>query len=296
MDTYALFFEMEKDMLQRSSFLLTMAALASGCLASDADPVTKAEARLSGGRGPDGSDLCERHGWYGDGECDAFCPRPDPDCSECPDPTDPRVRYLSTDPGYCAVLYFACEEGETGFTNECGCGCIGETPAPRDPLTPDECTALGGELEYDPGDGRTHDPDYVCTNGEPSLGFVSVPIEGAACCPPAREDRMTVMECPDLGGTVVADPGDGSTHRPDFRCENGRAPIGEVDFGIEGAVCCPPDHRVLTEAECTALGGELEYDPGDGRTHSPDYVCLNGLPSLGAVAVPIEGAACCPVR
>ncbi len=32
--------------------------------------------------GDDFIDYCERNGWYGDGECDDFCPRPDPDCDD----------------------------------------------------------------------------------------------------------------------------------------------------------------------------------------------------------------------
>jgi len=51
---------------------------------------------------------------------------------------------------------------------------------------------------------------------------------------------MAPESCTAQGGTVVGDPGDGSTHRPDFRCPSGKAPIGEVDQGIEGAVCCGP--------------------------------------------------------
>jgi hypothetical protein len=388
-------------MLQRSTLLVCIALALPACVASE--PPTKAEARLTGGRDHDGADLCARHAWYGDGECDAFCPEPDPDCAECPDPTAPGVRYASTVPGSCEVWFGMCAEGEEYIPCECGAGCFDPTPevdeltpeecsalggileydpgdgrthradyvcangeptlgfvpvpiegaaccpvlvtllpaecaalggeleydpgdgrtrspdyvcengerslgfvsvpiegaaccppASDDPLTPAECAALGGELEYDPGDGRTHSPDYVCLNGEPSLGFVSVPIEGAACCPPASPEVLTVEECEDGGGTVVGDPGDGSTHDPDYRCEDGRRPIGRVDFGIEGGVCCPSARAPLSEMECHELGGELEYDPGDGRTHSPDYVCLNGEPSLGFVAVPIEGAACCP--
>ena len=34
-----------------------------------------------GGGGAGGSDPCAEFGWYGDGECDTFCPEPDPDCS-----------------------------------------------------------------------------------------------------------------------------------------------------------------------------------------------------------------------
>ncbi|WNG34998.1 hypothetical protein F0U61_16085 [Archangium violaceum] len=36
---------------------------------------------------------------------------------------DPNLRYVSRDPATCAAILFVCEEGETTFFNECGCGC-----------------------------------------------------------------------------------------------------------------------------------------------------------------------------
>nr|NIM51325.1 hypothetical protein [Gemmatimonadales bacterium] len=41
----------------------------------------------------------------------------------CPDAKAPGVRYVSEDPDVCARVRFRCEEGEEGFSNECGCGC-----------------------------------------------------------------------------------------------------------------------------------------------------------------------------
>ncbi len=41
-------------------------------------------------------DICERRGWYGDGECDWFCLRRDPDCSEeplGPEPSGAATKY-----------------------------------------------------------------------------------------------------------------------------------------------------------------------------------------------------------
>lgn len=65
--------------------LLAVLSLAA-CDASEGDPITREEARDRGGKSDDGVDLCEWLGWYGDGICDDFCPRPDPDCpppAEC---------------------------------------------------------------------------------------------------------------------------------------------------------------------------------------------------------------------
>ncbi len=41
----------------------------------------------------------------------------------CPDASAPGVRYVSEDPDFCARVRFRCDEGEKGFSNECGCGC-----------------------------------------------------------------------------------------------------------------------------------------------------------------------------
>lgn len=45
----------------------------------------------------------------------------------CPDPSDPRVRYIEgtrEDPRRCETIRFACEPGEALFTDACGCGCV----------------------------------------------------------------------------------------------------------------------------------------------------------------------------
>jgi hypothetical protein len=56
----------------------------------------------------------------------------------------------------------------------------------------------------------------------------------------------------------------------------------------------------MTAAECTAAGGEVVGDIGDGATSRPDYTCPNsGKPPLGHIqadpggAQSIEGSVCC---
>lgn len=72
------------------------------------------------------------------------CP-PVPVCvaNECPDPNDPSVHYIGDsdqDPSICLVVLFACDENQTLFTNECGCGCIdNEEPPPPPPPADDSC-------------------------------------------------------------------------------------------------------------------------------------------------------------
>jgi hypothetical protein len=59
-------------------------ALAAGCaVGSDGDrDLTKEEAAALGGKGDYGEDYCLAFGWYGDGICDPFCLKPDPDCEQ----------------------------------------------------------------------------------------------------------------------------------------------------------------------------------------------------------------------
>jgi hypothetical protein len=62
-------------------------------------------------------------------------------------------------------------------------------PAERPKLTADECTASGGSVVGDIGDGAIHRPDYRCPSGaEPSGSIQSaadepVAVEGSVCCP-----------------------------------------------------------------------------------------------------------------
>ena len=71
----------------------------------------------------------------------------------CPDPADPAVHYVGgsdTDPTVCAKIRFSCEEGQTLFSDECGCGCVDEGSTE---------TACGGWL------GETCEPDEYCEFG-----------------------------------------------------------------------------------------------------------------------------------
>ncbi len=63
--------------------LLTILAACTAGVPPAAD-LTKDEARDEYASGPkaDGVDYCEDFGWYGDGECDTFCPLTDHDCTD----------------------------------------------------------------------------------------------------------------------------------------------------------------------------------------------------------------------
>ncbi len=66
---------------------LSLAVVFAGCSSDGASSgagggaadaaLSKTDAKARAGKGDDGGDLCEEYGWYGDGECDTFCPEQD---------------------------------------------------------------------------------------------------------------------------------------------------------------------------------------------------------------------------
>jgi hypothetical protein len=70
----------------------------------------------------------EGQDYFSDPECGCGCiDRP---ASNCPDPNDPAVHYLETDPALCGLTdcgeadCIPCSPEQEYFQNECGCGCI----------------------------------------------------------------------------------------------------------------------------------------------------------------------------
>lgn len=62
------------------NFLLISSFLLLNYCMNNSVGITKEEARDSAGKWDESSDICEKSGWYNDGECDDFCLTPDPDC------------------------------------------------------------------------------------------------------------------------------------------------------------------------------------------------------------------------
>ncbi len=56
--------------------------------------------------------------------------------TNCPDPNDPNIAYVSQDPKVCARIRFTCSGGQVPFSNACGCGCMGGKEACPDPKDP----------------------------------------------------------------------------------------------------------------------------------------------------------------
>ncbi len=59
--------------------LLVLTVVLGACAADAEEELTRDEA-ADIAKGDDVGDICEAQGWYGDGICDTFCRKPDPDC------------------------------------------------------------------------------------------------------------------------------------------------------------------------------------------------------------------------
>lgn len=107
----------------------------------------------------------------------------------------------------------------------------------------------------------------------------SVPI-GTTCEAEGANDgprALTVDECTACGGMLVGDIGDGSTHRPEFRCPDGSPSLGSVAFGIEGAACCPDQRPACQPVDCGPAPGSPSYTCADGSIGGNTGRCRRDL-------------------
>ncbi|MBL4687579.1 MAG: hypothetical protein JKY37_23490 [Nannocystaceae bacterium] len=74
---------------------------------------------------------------------------------------------------------------EDGVPEDGGPGLPGSEVADRPELSAEQCTADGGAVVGDIGDGAVHSPDYTCDDGQAPVASVPSGIEGAVCCPGA---------------------------------------------------------------------------------------------------------------
>ena len=102
--------------------------------------------------------------------------------------------------------------------------------------------------------------------------------------PSAERPSMSAAECEAQGGAVVGDIGDGRIHRPDYRCEDGQAPIADVPLGVEGSVCCP---RPASAGSDDA--GACQVDEG-----CQDIQCFRAVTCVRECGDEPVGCGCCP--
>lgn len=84
----------------------------------------------------------------------------------------------------------------------------------------------------------------ACGGQAPAAAAPEAPAGSSSAAAGTGDGPLTAARCEAAGGKVVGDIGDGATHRPDYKCESGKAPLGSIvgddgkAVGIEGSVCC----------------------------------------------------------
>ncbi|PIR48802.1 hypothetical protein COU80_03875 [Candidatus Peregrinibacteria bacterium CG10_big_fil_rev_8_21_14_0_10_55_24] len=159
----------------------------------------------------DDTDFCLEEGWYGDGECDFDCPKPDPDCRPGGAEEEDLEDLYDEDVDLCDLrgLY---DDGE----------CTPDCPQP-DP----DCTLAEDFCELDGwyGDGVCDEdcpkPDPDCASGS---GSVSAASSVVAPCPAYAPVRCQ----------------DGSCRLAEKDCFPADLPLSV----LPGVSACPPEHPV----------------------------------------------------
>jgi hypothetical protein len=64
----------------KRGYLVGLVVGLAACSSAPDDALTKAQVAQALGEGQDLGPVCAEQQWYGDGECDSWCPEPDPDC------------------------------------------------------------------------------------------------------------------------------------------------------------------------------------------------------------------------
>ena len=236
------------------------------------DDVSKSRAAELMAGGAD-VDYCAENGWYGDGVCDDFCEKDDPDCSDSNDgkADDPKGGddYEPCADKACGATCTVCAPGDS----DCVETAVVKYCQPDGSCSADKPTCDGGSDDYDPC------ADKAC---------------GARCtkCPPNDSDcaETDVLKYCQPDGTCSAGNG-----KP--ACDGGSEPPEDYDpcadktCGAECTVCPPGDSDCVESAEIkycqpdgscsggepTCDGGSGEYDPcADKACGERCQVCAPG--------------------
>jgi hypothetical protein len=220
--------------MMRLSVVTMLLVLVAGCDNRQL-PMSKDEARALARSGHAvETDLCAAPGWYGDGECDDFCGRLDPDCAAP----------CAAAGGSCVGVYpGACANG-TIVDASCGGG-VGVMCCVEEELTP--CAAAGGACV-----GVTPDACAGGTIGEASCGGGV----GVMCCMPptaCTADSPIPPTCP-VGMCYCGAPvGRDESCCPIIACPRVEAPAACPAVCAADADCAAGEH--CDEGFCYGVTG-----------------------------------------
>jgi len=224
-----------------ATLTLPLILLAAAC-GTPNDPITKSDARGEPLKRWDG-DYCALYGWYGDGECDDFCPNADDDCADEDVPCDcgpmPLLAPICDDGSTGGMVCVESSDGTCSYQSDCD----GSTDGGTGTACPDHAC-----------DGQTA-PAMACADGT-DAPTACVPDDDGVC-------TLTVVECPD---------------RPDGDCaadECGPAPaIARVcDDGSTADMVC----RRADDGTC-GYAHVCECDPAEcgPQPLGATYLCEDG--------------------
>ncbi len=189
---------------------------------------------------PEGCDVCDAKGYYGDGECDSFCQQPDSDCSEtCNTDADCPTIFCITTP----CPQFACRNG--ACTQNTGC-------EPQDAAGTGQCEAYFGY--YWNGSACVGYSGCQCEGADCGNAFGSVEECAAAhtACidsdPCAAQDARGTGLCKAIVGVFWN--GYECHYSSGCRCEGADCGNGYLDIAT-----CEAEHTACTQADDCVVGG-----------------------------------------
>lgn len=268
---------------------------------------------------PADCDVCSLAGWYGDGECDTFCNKPDSDCgTRCQDDSDCPTIYCITAP--CPQNVCVNNTCELQNDDQCFGAWVDQSGTCRtavDGIAPAECCSCDGAIERAGWPSlciNKHDVsvDFACCNDSSDAGTAKCAAqdaEGVGLCQAFFGYAWDGKACVGLGGCSCQGSDCGEIYNSPAACEadysqcatdGGPAPTDCYVGGCSSQLCTDypgaistcearPEYACYRNAAC-----ELQADGSCGWTDTPELQqCLDsGGPGGRPAYDPCENKGC----
>jgi hypothetical protein len=217
-------------------------------------------------------DDCASHNWYGDGECDAWCPKGDP--KDCAPATG----------GVVCAAFFSPADGYCNRADPCG-------PAQDEDCqkAPDDPSCDPGIPRPQPGDGKCEPKTFAEFKADPDCAVIACPAifspADGKCAPRGACDFVIDEDCQTAsGGGTTGSPGTGAT-----------TPIAciEIQYPTNGK-CEAAKGCEYTDADCANSGSGVACDaiayPINGKCEAPKGCEANDPDCGGVICITIAYA------